>query len=287
MAAEVRDRTDRRLHRDLCLGVVVSVRSKAALSGLVVLVAYLAGAVLSGHLSPFARRPLLDGVINKHPYNWASPPPALAPTNKQPESGSYTISLKGGSQPGVFQTNDGQGVLILPTGAIAPSKGATSLEIMLTPLDPSKFGTPSGGLAIAGNVYRITATYQPGGSPVARLQSNESEVALLYPLTNTTRHDVIQSTNGKTWTKLPSTDQIASTQVLATKVTTLGYFAVGVPASGATPAPTSSSSGIGGVLTAVIAAVAIIVLGLAFRAEYVRRRRARAGPSRGRPRHRR
>jgi hypothetical protein len=268
---------------------VVSVRSKAAISGAVVLAAYLAGALLSGHLSPFARRPLLDGIIRKHPYNWASPPPPLASTNKQPESGSYTISLKGGSQPGVFQTNDGQAVIILPTGAIASSQGATSVTITLTPLDPTTFGQPPGGLAIAGNVYRIAAKYQPGGSPVTHLASTESEVALLYPLTNTTKHIVLESTDGKTWAKLPSTDQAASTQVLATKVTELGYFAVGVPASGATPAPTSSSSGIGGVLTAVIAAVAVIVLALAFRAEYMRRRRAQAGRAgRGsRPRHRR
>jgi hypothetical protein len=252
-----------------------------------VLAAYVAGALLSGHLSPFARRPLLDGVITKHPYNWASPPPALAPTNKQPESGSYTITLKGGSQAGVFQTNDGQAVLVLPTGSIAPASGAKSVAITLTPLDPSKFGRPPSGQAIAGNVYRISASYEPGGSPVTHLESNQSEVALLYPFTNTTKHVVLQSTDGKTWTKLPSTDQLASTQVLATKVTKLGYFAVGVPASGATPTPTSSSSGIGGMLTAVIAAVAVIVLLLALRAEYVRRRKARAGPSRGRPRHRR
>src|SRR5205814_170358 len=79
--------TDRRGVRSGGVGLLVSVRARAA--GLVVIAAYVGGAVLSGHLSPFARRPLFDGVITSHPYNWVHPPPALAATNKQAESGTY------------------------------------------------------------------------------------------------------------------------------------------------------------------------------------------------------
>ena len=254
----------------------MSVRTKAAASLLAVLAAYLAGAVLSGHMSPFARRPLLDGTGPPAPYNWVNPPPALAPTNKPAESGSYTVTLKGASQPGVFQTNDRQAVLILPTGAIPKSAGATSIQLTLQPLNPAGLGSPPKGQAIAGNVYLIKGVYQPGGSKVTRLSGGQSEAALIYPLTASTKHTLIQSKDGKTWTKLPSTDQLANHQVLATKVTQLGYFAVAVPASGASPVPTpTSSGGIGGILTWIIAGVALIVLILALRAEYMRRRNAR------------
>ena len=257
----------------------MTIRTKAVSSGVLIVLAYLVGAMASGHLDPFARRPLLDGTIYNHPYNWVSPPAALASTNKQPESGSYTLSLTGKSQPGVFQTNDGQAVLILPQGAIPPSPGAKSVVLTLTPLDPAKFGGPPSGLAVAGNVYQIKGVYQPGGKPVTQLVGGQSEAALIYPVTNTTHHLLLQSQDGKTWTKLPSSDTLASHQVLATKVTKLGYFSVGVPASGASPAPTTSSGGIGGALTAVIAVLAVVVLALAFRAEYVRRRKARGGRS--------
>jgi hypothetical protein len=290
VASEVRDHADRRVVLLVDLGVVVTVRAKALVSGVVIVLAYLSGAIASGHLDPFARHPLLDGVIYNHPYNWVSPPAALASTNKQPESGSYTLSLAGKSQPGVFQTNDGQAVLILPQGAIPPSAGAKSVGLTLTPLDPAKFGGPPSGLAVAGNVYQIKGVYQPGGKPVTRLVGGQSEAALIYPVTNTTHHVLLQSQDGKTWKLLPSSDTLASHQVLATKVTKLGYFSVGVPSSGASPAANpSSSGGIGGALTAVIAVLAVVVLLLAFRAEYVRRRKARGGRSaRGNgPRHRR
>ena len=267
----------------------MSARRTVALSGIAVLAAYLAGAAVSGHLSPFARRPLLDGTGPPAPYNWVNPPPALAPTNKAAQSGSYTISLQGASQPGVFQTNDRQAVVILPTGAIPKAGGATSVQLTLRPLDPAGLGSPPTGLAIAGNAYLIKGVYQPGGAPVTQLAGGQSEAALIYPLTTSSRHTLIQSNDGKTWKKLPSTDSPANHQVLATKVTLLGYFAVEVPASGASPVPgPSSSSGIGGVLTGIIVGVALIVLILALRAEYVRRRNVREEKSfRDQPKHRR
>ena len=254
----------------------MTARTRIAISGLAVLALYVAGAALSGHLSPFARRPLLDGTGPPAPYNWASPPPALAPTNKPPESGSYSLDVSGASQPGVFQTNDRQAVLILPQGAVPPSPGATTVSITLSPLDPAKVGAPPTGLAIAGNVYRIDGAYRPGGGPVTHLVGGQAEAALVYPLTTSTRHILLQSSDGRTWTKLPTSDSLANHQVLATKVTKLGYFAVAVPASGASPAPPQSSSGgTGGIITGVIAALAVIVLLLALRAEYTRRRAAR------------
>ena len=264
-------------------------RLRLALWGAAVVALYVAGAILSSHISPFARRPLFDGTGPPKPYRWVRPPPALAPTNQDPESGSYTLTVSPKSQPGVFQTNDRQAVLILPQGAIPPSPGATSVSLTLTPLAPTAVGSPPAGLAVAGNVYVVRGKYEPGGKPVTRLLTGQSEAALVYPLTNSTRHVVLRSADGKAWAKLPSTDSLANHQVLATKVNSIGYFAVGVPASGFSPQPNSSSSGgVGGAVTGIIAALAAVVLLLAVRAEFVRRRNAREERSvRDRPRHRR
>src|SRR5205807_9155281 len=57
------------------------------LTGAGVVAIYLGLAALSGHLSLFARRPMLDGgpgVIQ--PYRWVSPPPGLEKTNRRPLS---------------------------------------------------------------------------------------------------------------------------------------------------------------------------------------------------------
>lgn len=278
----------------------MSSRSKAVISGLAVVAAYVAGAVLSGHMSPFARGPLLDGLGPPPPYRWVNPPPALRPTNRPPESGSYTLDLSGPSQPGVFETNDRQALVILPQGAIPHAAGASTVALTLTPLDPSRFGAPPHGFEVAGNVYRIEATYQPGGAPVGHLVGKGSQVALVYPLITTSTF-TLQSDDGKGWTTPPSMDSHANHQVLATDLTKLGYFAVAVPATSpspsTSPAPTTSGSpvpplpapsgGSGGAVIGFIALLAAVALLLFLRGQFVRRRNAREESSWGRgPRHR-
>ena len=69
------------------------VRSLALGAGVAIALVYTATAVLSGHLSPLARRPLLDGLAPPTAYRWVQPPPELAATNQKPTPGRFVVKL--------------------------------------------------------------------------------------------------------------------------------------------------------------------------------------------------
>jgi hypothetical protein len=220
-------------------------RSRSALAwGLGVAFSYVALAALSGHLSPLARRPLLDGFTSPPPYRWVSPPPSLASGNKRPSTGSFTIDLSAqGSQAGVFSTNDLQASIVFADGAFPAAPGQSSIHLMITPQAPSAAGPPPAGMVIAGNVYRFQATLQPGGQEETTISSS-SQFVLSYPsIPNpaTSRHTLLFSSDGMTWQPVSGTiDSIAQQQVLA-DVRMLGFFAVGAtPGTGASGAPKGS-----------------------------------------------
>ena len=96
----------------------------AVLAGIGIAVLYLAGAALSGRVSPLARRPLLDGLAPPVPYRWVKPPPDLAASNKPPASLRASVKLTPtGSQIGAFATSDGQVNLVLSEGAVPARAG--------------------------------------------------------------------------------------------------------------------------------------------------------------------
>ena len=96
-------------------------RVRALAWGAVVCVLYGVSAIVSGHLSPVARRPILDGIAPPTAYRWVTPPPELAGTNMQPETASAGVPLDAnGNGTKVITTGDAQVTLILPKGAIAP-----------------------------------------------------------------------------------------------------------------------------------------------------------------------
>ena len=129
---------------------------------------YLVSAAVSGRDSPLGRRAILDGFAPPPPYRWASPPPDLAPTNKPPSAGHFTLSLDPGtgSRARVLSTADSQVSLAIQQGAIAPRSGETAVAVAIVPIAPPPKASLPDRLEIAGNVYRLTATYQPSGSPV-------------------------------------------------------------------------------------------------------------------------
>ena len=246
-------------------------RRRAVAAGLAIVLAYLGLAALSGHLSPLARRPLLDGTAGPIAYNWVTPPPELAGSNVPPSAGDFTVELtERGSRPDVLTTDDGQFTLILVAGTIPPAQEQRSVHITAEPMDPSTFGAPPAPLDIVGNVYRVRATYEPGGDPVTSVDKS-IETILVYPLppnAHATTHSVIASGDGDSWSVSKGTDSPGNQQAEG-PVGSLGYVAVGgdLQPGAASPAPlTSGGNGALGITLIVLAVCAALVgIGLLLR----------------------
>ena len=254
----------------------MSTRARALGAGIALFIVYAASVVLSGHLSPLARRPLLDGLAPPTAYRWVEPPPELAATNKQPTPLSLQVELKNkGSETAVPTTDDAQVTLILPQGAFAPADGQRGVEVSIEPVGPSTLPPPDAPLHIIGNVYALRATYAPSGNK-AKLQVL-STVVLVYPLLANDHgaHTVIWSRDGTAW-KPVKTDDLRSIQQAGGDLTDLGYVAVaGQPAS-----PTAEgSSGVGS--SATIAIVAGLVVLAAVAAYLLRRNAGRDSDAKG------
>ncbi len=209
---------------------------RVALTGLLVVLAYLAGALASGVLSPWARRPLLDGLAPRPPYRWVKPPAELTAGNKAPSSGHFEMKLDAdGSQVGAFSTQDTQVTLIFGKGAVAPSPGQSKLAVDVTPLDPATLAAPPGDLTVAGNAYRLEPRYLPAKRTIGRVDG-ELSVGLVYPLLGTSAatpaHVLLHSADGRAWTRLQSVD-VPSTHQANGQLTEPGYLMVASTSAGA------------------------------------------------------
>jgi hypothetical protein len=252
-------------------------RSRTALlAGIGIVVLYLAGAALSGQASLLARRPLLDGLAPPVPYRWVKPPPDLAASNKPPASLRFEVEIDAaGSRLGAFSTSDGQVNLVLGEDAVPARPGQTSVAVAIEPVDPATLGPVPSGLVVAGNAYRVQASYRPSGARVDAL-GGRSSVGLVYPLlatpvANPAGHVVLVSADGRGWEELPSTDTPGVHQVSAGLDRT-GYVVAAVPPGTGTG---SRGGGRGRVLLLATAAAAVLVLA----AVLLRRRLATAGPA--------
>jgi hypothetical protein len=250
--------------------------------------AYVVLAGVSGHLSPLARRPLLDGFAPPPPYRFASPPPNLAPINKPPLSARFTLQVRGGSvSEGLFATRDSQAsVLLFGRSLLAPA-GQRSLILTLQPMAPPKQAAVPSGESITGNVYRIQAVFEPSGTRVDTLEKS-AILTLVYPALGGPHHvrRVLSSKDGSTFTEIPSIDSSVQEQVTA-HITSFGYFAVGARAVSSSPTQPSSGTGAGFPLTVVLVLAAVLVAILIGWLRWRERRSARS--RRGRrppPRHR-
>jgi hypothetical protein len=209
-----------------------------------------------------------------------NPPSELAAGNKAPASTRFTVELQAdGSRLGAFSTGDGQINLVLSEGAVPPRSGQTAVEVAVDPLDPATLGPPPSGLLVAGNAYRIQASYRPSGTKVEALEG-QSSVGLVYPLLATAvadvgGHVVLSSPDGRTWKQLASTDTPGTHQVSA-QLNSTGYVAVGVPPSAGGGSGSDQRSRI--LLLASAVAVAIVAAALLLRF----RQAPRAGPAGGR-----
>jgi hypothetical protein len=233
----------------------VTVRSRALGAGLAVVLVYAATAILSGHLSPLSRGPLLDGLAPPTTYRWVEPPPELAATNQKPTPGTFTVKLgSDGSKTAVFTTDDAQVTVILPEGSFADAEGQRSVQVTVDPL-AGALAQPDDPLNVVGNVYLVEATYQPSGD-AAKL-ANPASVVIVYPLLANDHgsHAIIWSRTGERWKAL-ETDDLPSIQQAGADVDELGYLSVaGQPAS-----PTAGSGTSGGSSVATIAIIAGLIV---------------------------
>lgn len=256
----------------------MSRRSVALRTGVVVAALYVAVAAVTGSRWLIARRPVFDGFGGPLPYNWVSPPPALASNNQPPASGSFAIDLdpSTGSEAAVYNTSDGQASIGVSNGAIRAQSGSSRARLTITPSNPASYGAPPSGLVIAGNVYRFDATYLPSGSAIPTLHS-PGQVVLTYPAPPNPvqyHHVLLFSSDGKSWRRLSSLEASATQQVQASSAD-LGYFAVGRSGSG-TPVHRSWTSYLPWAIT-----VALVLGALAIVGRYeLRQRRARRNPGR-------
>ena len=247
-------------------------RSRALGIGAAVALVYALTALWSGHLSPLARRPLLDGLAPPTAYRWVKPPPELAATNEKPTKGTFEVKLgNAGSKTAVFTTDDAQVTLILPEGSFADAEGQRSVQVTVEPL-AGAIAHPDDPLHVVGNVYLIGATYRPSGDDAAL--ASLATVVLVYPLLANDHgsHSMIWSKTGERWQAI-DTDDLPSIQQAGADIDELGYLSVaGQPAS-----PTvGTGDGGGGSSTATIAVVAALIV-LAVLAAFLLRKGSRSG----------
>lgn len=253
-------------------------RNRAFAAGLVVAALYLVGAALSGHLSPLARRPLLDGIAPPTPYRWVEPPVELIETNEPPTPGTFKIRLSAeGSRTAVETTDDAQVTWILPQGSFAIAEGQRAVQVTVEPLPPSSFAEPEPPLEIAGNVYKLGAAYLPSGDAAPLVA--DSTIVLVYPqLSNgLSGHTIIASATGDEWTPLDTSD-LPSIHQADADVDALGYLAVArTPGASTTAPPTGDGRSTVGtiIVTSAIAVLTFVAVYLMLGARRPAKRRSR------------
>jgi hypothetical protein len=245
-------------------------RRRAVAAGLAVALAYLALAALSGHLSPLARRPLLDGIGPPVAYRWVDPPPELADANQPPTPGDFTLKLTDrGTRPDVFTTDDAQVTLIPVAGTFPPAPGQDSVRLTVTPMDDSGVSPPTEPLEIVGNVIEVRATYEPSGDQIDTFDK-PLEVILVYPIppnVHSTSHTLISSPDGTAWVPSDGTDSLAIQQVEG-PVPTLGFMTTAADVSATSspsPAPGGANSTVGIALIVGAVCAALVGVGLLLR----------------------
>ncbi len=195
-----------------------------------------------------------DGSVPPQPYRYLHPPPALAPNNNLPEGGSGTVLIRGGqSNPvGVF-SRDGQAGLLAPQAAFSVSSAERSILVRIQPVNtPPKL--PASYVA-DGNAVRITATAQPGGSPLSLIKP--ATLVLRWPRLPSG----VEIYRQGVWSEVCTPQHAVLTPSTFTcPVTQLGVFLV-VRASGAPAASTPQSrfAFLGRLIPIIIVALVVIV----------------------------
>lgn len=232
---------------------------RVLVAGVVLAVAYVVLALLSGHLSPLSRRPTLDGLGPLMPYRWVAPPPEVEGT-EAPTPGSFELRVRhGGTVPDVVFTPDAQVTMILDRGAIRSDDPVVNLDV--TPLDPATLGPLPNDFETFGNAIEIRAVGEPSGEAASRFE--DLIAILLYPETTSLHaltHELLYSADGSSWERLDTTESVVQQQVQA-EMPGPGYLVVGgVPKVLTSPRPPGVDTGGVGTLPTILLVVSIVSL---------------------------
>jgi hypothetical protein len=240
-------------------------RSRIGLA-VAVVAGYLASAVVSGHLSPLARHPVLDGFGTPQAYRWVNPPPDQAASNQKPGSASTTLRLADGASGYVF-TPDGQAALIVGKRTFQGkgAAGQTGVLITISPLDPRTLGKLPPHLESSGNAYRVKTSFQPSGQAISAFTAPVT-LLLIYPAIASSGirpppRTILWSKAGASWTKLPTQDSHQGLQAVAT-IRAPGTFLV---ATAPIPAAATTNSRLRLLAIGIMVGLAVFVLaGIAY-----------------------
>ncbi len=255
-------------------------RALTAATGLAALCLYLAGAGISGRLSPLARQPLLDGQAPPPAYRYVKPPPALATSNRKPDTARLAINAATRGGAGVYQTQDQQAAIVFESETL-PAGVAGPLTITIEPLDPAPIAPPPGGKTLTGNAYRMRLMAKDG-TAIDKL-AGPAPVVLRYPSESGsfTRSHTLLVLEGSTWRALESIEARGAQQVNA-DVGQLGTFVVGRSIRPTVVHTGRKSSA--PIIAAVGGGIVAIAAGIAYRLSRGRKRRRRRPPPKGKRR---
>lgn len=195
------------------------------LAGLVIVVVYLATVSATIASRNDHVRPLYDGFAGPSPYEYVDPPAWFAPQNVKPTAMSKRIALGAdGSAAAGIATPDGQFVINLGRGAIAPFKDATAISVRITPVDPHELApVPGDGLRAAGNAYHLEITYEPGGRAITRFAKPGT---MFMELPELAQHEFL-SNDGHRWSSIPAQLLLPHQRSMTATLRVPGYYLAG------------------------------------------------------------
>jgi hypothetical protein len=226
--------------------------------GVVLVLVLLAAATATAALRGTGVRPLYDGFEPAPGYRWVHPPRFFAAGNVKPEPLHTTIPLgAGGSAATGVAAPDGQFVVNLAAGAVAPQAGARDVAVTITPVDPAGLARLAAPLRANGNAYRITMTYEPSGIAVTRLALPGTLVLTIPEL----GPQLFTSADGEGWTRIPAEAVQPQQLSLSANFATTGYYVGGTSLPELVTPGSGSSHGSLALGVATAAAAVVLVVG--------------------------
>ncbi len=239
-------------------------RSRAALIGVGLALAYVAIVGITLGLHPGRVRPLYEGFTPPSTYHWVNPPHLFAAANQRPTVTHATVKLgPNGSVATGISTDDAQLVLGMAAGAVARHGSDTSVAVTITPLDPATLAPVPSPYRANGNAYRVAMTYQPSGVAVTRLAGAGASMVLIVPEVG---HQLFTTTASHgPWTSVVAHSIPPTDLTLGATMRAPGYYLAGTTLPPLAFATTSSAPVVAisvgvGVLAALVIGGAVLLI---------------------------
>ena len=245
-------------------------RPRVLLVGLAIVGSYLAVVSATITMREGHVRPLYDGLHTPIRYRFVNPPAFFASGNVEPTAMSTTIALgAGGSEPAGLAAPDGQFVINLARGAIAPAVGATKVSVRITPFDPDSLGPlqrsklpPMHGLVRpSGNAYHLAMTYEPDGRAITRFAKPGTLLMEIPEIAQS----AYRSIDGEEWSRIATHVLSPGQRSMSTALDGPGYYVAGTnqPSLAAQQQESSRDAWMVGIGVALIAVLMFLFVRLA------------------------